>query len=82
MDKIRKVLNKLNFREKQKLKKILLQIERECWEDLDLKKLKGKKNIFRVRKGDMRIIFYKVDNSIKILSLEHRNSKTYKKMKF
>jgi mRNA-degrading endonuclease RelE of RelBE toxin-antitoxin system len=79
MDKIEKVLNKLGIKGKQKLKNILLQIERGNFQNLDLKKLKGRKNIFRVRKGNMRIIIYKTDSFTKILSLEHRSSKTYKK---
>jgi len=79
MDKIEKVLNRLGFKEKQKLKGILLQIGRDDFRNLDLKKLKGRKDIFRIRKGDMRIIVYKANDSIRILSIEHRSSKTYKK---
>ena len=79
MDKIEKALNKLGFKERQKLKSILLRIERNDFRNLDLKKLKGRKDIFRIRKGDMRIIIYKTDDSIKILSIEHRSSKIYKK---
>ncbi len=79
MDKIEKALNKLGFKERQKLKSILLRIERNNFRNLDLKKLKGRKDIFRIRKGDMRIIIYKTDDSIKILSIEHRSSKIYKK---
>ena len=79
MDKIEKVLNKLNNREKQKLKEILLQIDKGDFYNLDLKKLRARKDIFRVRKGNLRIIFRKTDNSIKILSLERRTSKTYRK---
>jgi len=79
MDKIEKALNKLGAKGKQKLKNILLQIERDDFRNLDLKKLKGRKDIFRIRKGDIRIIIYKTDDSIRILSIEHRSSKTYRK---
>ena len=79
MDKVKKALNRLGFKEKQKLKGILLQIERDDFRNLDLKKLKGRKDIFRIRKGDIRIIIYKTDDSIRILSIEHRSSKTYRK---
>ena len=78
MGKIEKALNKLNPKEREKFKEILLQINAGNFQELDLKKLKGRKDIFRVRKGDMRIIFYRTDNSIKILSVERRTSKTYK----
>ncbi|MFH1643253.1 MAG: hypothetical protein ABH967_01290 [Patescibacteria group bacterium] len=79
MDKIDKALNKLKQKEKAKLKNLLLKIDRGELEGLDIKKLRDKKDIFRVRQGDMRIIIHKVDNSTKILSLERRTSKTYKK---
>ena len=79
MDKIKKALNRLGPKGKQKLKSILLQIQKDDFQTLDLKKLKGRKDIFRIRKGDIRIIIHKTDKSIRILSIEHRGSKTYKK---
>ncbi|MBU2068584.1 type II toxin-antitoxin system RelE/ParE family toxin [Patescibacteria group bacterium] len=79
MDKIKKALNRLSLEEKQKIKEILLQIDKGSFQNLDTKKLKGKDNIFRIRKGNIRIIFCKRNNSIKILTIERRGSKTYKK---
>jgi mRNA-degrading endonuclease RelE of RelBE toxin-antitoxin system len=81
MDKIEKALNKLGSDERKKLKKILIQIDRKDFQNLDLKKLKGRNDVFRVRKGNIRIIFYKTDNPIKILSIERRSSKTYNKIR-
>jgi len=81
MDKIEKALNKLSSGERKKLKKILIQIDRKDFQNLDLKKLKGRNDVFRVRKSNIRIIFYKTDNSIKILSIERRSSKTYNKIR-
>jgi len=78
MDRIKKALDKLGFQEKQKVKEILLQIDKGSSQNLDVKKLKGIDNIFRVRKGNIRIIFRKKNNSIKILTIERRGSKTYK----
>jgi len=79
MDKIKKLLKKLELKEKRGLKKILSQIKIGNLKNLDLKRLKGKKDVFRVRKGSLRIIFYKIKNSIKILTIERRSSKTYRK---
>jgi len=79
MDKIEKALSRLGLKEKQKLKTVLLQIERDDFQNLDLKKLKGRKDIFRIRKGNIRIIIYKTNNFIKILSVEHKTSKIYKR---
>lgn len=45
--------------------------------DLDVKKLKGYKNIFRVRKGTVRIIFRVTNNQIYILAIERRYDTTY-----
>lgn len=79
MDKIEKSLNKLSVEEREKLKDILVQIDKKIFQNLDLKKLKNRDNIFRVRKGSMRIIFQMNNSSIKILSIERRGNKTYKK---
>ena len=81
MDKIKKALRKLSPKEKQKFKEILIQINKGDFRGLDLKKLKVRDDIFRVRKGDMRIIFRKKNDSIMVLTLERRDSKTYKKIK-
>ena len=43
----------------------------------DIKKLKGQKDIYRVRKGDMRIIFVKTDFETYILAVERRTDTTY-----
>ena len=79
MDKIEKALNKLGTKERKRVKEILLRIEKSDFQNLDIKKLKGREDIFRLRQGDIRIIFCRKDNSIKILTIERRSSKTYKK---
>ena len=79
MDKIKKALNKLSSNERKKIKEILFQLDKNNFQNLDIKKLKGRKDIFRIRKSNIRIIFFKKNNSIKILTIERRGSKTYKK---
>lgn len=80
MNRIEKALRKLSYKERKKLKDILAQINNGDFRKLNLKKLKGKTDIYRARKGDIRIIFHKIkSNSIKILTVERRSSKTYKK---
>jgi len=79
MDKIDKALDKLSPKERVKLKTMLLQISSGDFFDLDLKKLKARKDVFRVRKGSIRIIFHKAGEAIKILTVERRSSKTYDK---
>ena len=78
MDKIGKALQKLTDKEQVNIKNILLQIKDGDLEKLDVKKLKGQNNIFRVRKGKLRIIFKKDNDDLMILTIERRNDTTYK----
>ena len=78
MDKIAKALKKLAEKEKNRIKALFLKIKAGDYLDLDVKKLRGRDDLYRVRTGKMRIIFHKTKNSIKIVSLERRTDKTYK----
>ncbi len=77
MDKIAKVLKKLASGEKEIVKAILVKINCHDFNGLDIKKLKGRQDIYRVRKGKIRIIYHVKDNKITILTLERRNDNTY-----
>jgi mRNA-degrading endonuclease RelE of RelBE toxin-antitoxin system len=77
VDKIKKALQKLSSKESIAIKKILESINKKDFEGLDLKKLKSREDIYRIRKGNIRIIFMIKGNSINILTIERRNSKTY-----
>ena len=79
MDKVEKALNKLGAKERKRVKEILFRIEKSNFQNLDVKKLKGREDVFRLRQGGIRIIFCRKDNSIKVLMIERRSSKTYKK---
>lgn len=76
-DKITKALQKLQPKERKILEKLLLMIIQGNLSNLDVKKLQGIEGVYRVRKGDMRIIFQKNGDDIRILALERRNSATY-----
>lgn len=77
-DKIEKALKKLSSKERAKVKEILLAIRAGKLEGLDVVKLKGKKGIYRARKGMMRIIFLQTESEIAILSFERRSETTYR----
>lgn len=79
MDRIEKALGKLAGEEREKLKEVLIKIKLGDFRNFDLKKLKGRENVFRARKGKMRIIFSKQEDIIKIIALEKRSDTTYKK---
>jgi mRNA-degrading endonuclease RelE of RelBE toxin-antitoxin system len=78
VDKIEKALKKLTEKERRVIKNIFINIQREKTQGLDLKKLKGHNDIFRVRRGRIRIVFRKNKESILILSVERRSDKTCK----
>lgn len=77
MDKITKALNKFSVKEQEKIKKILLKIKNNQVSVLDVKKLKGRDDIFRVRSGKIRIIYRQKDVGIKLLAIEKRSDITY-----
>jgi len=78
MDKITKALKKLSGQERATLETILSKIKINSLSGLDVKKLKDRKNIFRVRKGKIRVIFQANENgTTDIIALERRCDKTY-----
>lgn len=79
MDKISKALKRLSLKERRQIKEFLLKIENGDFTGLDVKKLKDQEDIFRVRKGDLRIIFQRKNGIITILTIERRSEDTYKK---
>ncbi len=78
MDAIEKELRKLTNKERKRVKFILQKLSRGELNGLDIKKLKGRDDIFRIRKGDIRIMYRIHNEEIFILAIERRNEKTYK----
>jgi len=77
MDKIKKTLQKLSVKERGVIKSILLKLRENNFQGSDLVKLKGNLNIFRVRQGKLRIIFFKKEKEIRILAIERSSEKSY-----
>ena len=78
MPSLKRLLAKFNQEEREILEALIEAIVSLDWERLDIKKLKGYQNVFRVRKGNLRIIFLKEQKRIFIMSIDRRNEKTYK----
>ena len=78
MDRIDKSFKKLDEKEKLQVKKILTKLLAGDFKNLDIKKLKGKEDIFRVRNGSIRIIYRIKNKGPFILLVERRNDKTYR----
>lgn len=78
MDKIEKALRKLRSHERAAVKRILLLLAAGKFAGLDIQKLKGRDDIYRVRKGSIRIIYrMTVSNKVFILAIERRSDTTY-----
>lgn len=77
MDKIKKALNKLGAKERTVVKSILVKLHDGKLLGMDIQKLQGHKDIFRIRKGNIRIIYRQKDGDIFVLAIEKRSEKTY-----
>jgi mRNA-degrading endonuclease RelE of RelBE toxin-antitoxin system len=81
MDQIDKALRKLSAEDRKRIKSILLQLKSGDFRRLDIKKLKGRGNIYRVRSGDFRIIYrLGEDKNIFALTIERRSKTTYRNL--
>jgi len=78
MDKIEKALAKLSEKEQKKIKQALKKLFSKELEGLDIKKLKDRSDIFRLRISDLRIIYRHNEGKTYILAISRRNEKTYK----
>ena len=69
----------LSKKEREWVYRILKAVADGDTKGMDIKRLKGRSDIFRVRKGDIRII-YRVDGNGKmfILAIERRKEDTYR----
>ncbi len=81
MPKLEKLLKKLTQKEQDIGIYLITELLNRKWSKLDIKKLKGHRNVYRVRKGNLRIIFIDIIDDIEILSIARRNEKTYKIIK-
>lgn len=79
MDKIEKALRKLDAKEKEIVKDILDKLEKNNLLGANIQKLKGREDIFRIRKSNIRIIYQKTEaKKIFVLTVERRSEKIYK----
>ena len=78
-DKIAKFLQKLPPKDLKIIKEVILLLSKSQIDNLNVKKLKGSTNIYRARKGNIRIIFSKEKDVVKILQISKRDDQTYSK---
>ena len=78
MDKNAKFLKRLSAKELATLTLILKKINDRELDTLNVKKLIGHVDLFRVRVGGLRIIFQATRDKIDILEVARRDEKTYR----
>lgn len=72
MDKIKKFLLKLSKKERALIRKILEDVLTLNLQNYDIKPLSGHQGFFRLRKGDVRIIFAKEKTTGIIIDIDYR----------
>ena len=72
-----KFLKRLTRKELKKMLQVIEDIENGNTDSLDIKRLSGYKNIFRVRVGDIRILFIQSKTEYRLVSIERRSDTTY-----
>lgn len=77
-DKIKKLLAKLTSQEREMVKLLILRVKLDDTVGLNIKQLTGHSDLFRVRKGRLRIVYRKNAAGFTIVRIDRRNEKTYK----
>jgi len=78
MDLIQKFLRKLDRKRHKIVLAVFEKLKKGDFSNLDIKKLKGDSNVYRVRKGRIRIIFRLNDEGDAVLmSTDFRDDNTY-----
>ena len=77
MNKLDKFLFKLDKKIREVVKRVISLIISGDFSMLDMKKLKGSQNRYRVRVGRIRIIFEQTENGNKIQDISFRDDNTY-----
>ena len=81
MPNLKKLLSRFEKVERIILENLIERILSLNLQNLDVKKLKGYQNVFRVRKGKFRIIYQLAEQKeIQILTIERRSETTYKNL--
>jgi mRNA-degrading endonuclease RelE of RelBE toxin-antitoxin system len=79
MDKLDKFLKRLSESEREEIAYLVSRIVRNDLKNLDVKKLKGLE-VYRVRKGSLRVLFRREGGDSKVIIIERRSERTYKNL--
>lgn len=73
-DKITKFLQSLDEKTKNRLKKKLLELKMNPEHYTGIKRIMGKKNTFRIRIGNIRIIYTHTSQQITVIDIDYRKN--------
>jgi mRNA-degrading endonuclease RelE of RelBE toxin-antitoxin system len=79
MDKVKKAIAKLPKKYQAAFNALMLKLWARDFSGLNMIKLKGHKDLFRVKKGRLRVIFRLINDSLEVLDVDLRSEKTYRK---
>jgi mRNA-degrading endonuclease RelE of RelBE toxin-antitoxin system len=77
-EKFEKYLLKLSPKQRELFESLIKRILVGDFYGMDLKPLKGHKGFFRVRKGQVRIVFSQDPNGINLIDVKNRDEQTYR----
>ena len=78
MTKLEKVLKRFNEKERKQVKSLIKSLIKKRLTGLDIKKLSGYKDIFRVRKNNLRVVYQTFSSGkVIIIKIDRRSDTTY-----
>ncbi len=77
VDRVEKTFQKMSQHDRREVAQTVARIIARDFIGLDMKKLEGRSDAYRVRKGSYRIIFLLAEQSVQIISVERRSDTTY-----
>lgn len=78
LDKLLKFLRKLSVKERDGLELLFMRLKAGDTVGMDIKRLVGFDNLFRLRHGRIRVIYENQSAKTRILKVAFRDDKTYK----
>jgi mRNA-degrading endonuclease RelE of RelBE toxin-antitoxin system len=77
VDRVEKTFRKMSDHDRGEVEKTVARIIARDFVGLDMKKLAGRRDAYRVRKGAFRIIFLLTPMLVQIIAVERRSETTY-----
>lgn len=78
MDKIDKFILRLSRKDALRVQEYMTKLMKGEDANLDIKKLTGHDDVYRLRVQNMRIIFRRNKTGVRIIDVGHRSEKSYK----